>query len=398
MKLHEVRDLVRVRPRRFGRQAALARCHDIDELRTAARRALPRPVFDYVDGGADEETTLAANREAYRSARFQPWALTGQAEPDLSVGLFGRHLSRPIGLAPTGYTRMVHAGGEPAVARAATTRGVPYTVSTVATSTLEQVAEVASSTSLWFQLYVLTDRRRNDSLIDRAAAAGYDVLEVAIDAPVAGHRSRDVRNGLTIPPQLTLRALWDIGIRPGYWASQLQGEPLRIANVATDGASTVAALNKLFDSTVTWSDLEHIRNRWAGTLLLKGPLGPADVKHALDIGVDGVHLSNHGGRQLDRAPSPLGLLRSARDLAGENYPILVDSGIRHGMDIVVALALGANACMVGRPYLYGLAVGGQRGVELAIDTLTSQIRRTLQLLGVANVDELRDQEAVIVHE
>lgn len=396
MRLSEVRELVKVRPPRFGRHATLARCQDIGELRAAARRALPRPVFDYVDGGADEETTLLANREGFQRARFHPRALRGVSEPDLSTALFGRRLPIPVGLAPTGYTRMVHADGEPAVARAAAAHGWPYTLSTVATTTLEQVAAAAAG-DLWFQLYVLADRDRCDSLVDRAAAAGYRVLEVAVDAPIAGHRSRDVRNGLTIPPALTGRALWDIGVRPRYWATQLRGEPLRIANLATTGAATVAGLNELFNPTVSWRDLERIRGRWTGTLLLKGPLAPDDVKRAMSIGVDGVHLSNHGGRQLDRTTGPLDLLRQAREVAGDHYPILLDSGIRHGMDVAVAVALGADACMVGRAYLYGLAAGGQPGVEHAIDILTTQFRRTLALLGVRDIAELREHGMVISH-
>ncbi|WP_031466285.1 alpha-hydroxy acid oxidase [Sciscionella sediminilitoris] len=394
MRPSEIRELVRVQPPRIGRRAALDRCHDIDDLRAAARRVLPRPVFDYVDGGADEETTLAANRDTFRRTRFRPRVLRDVAEPDTSVRLFERRLPMPLGLAPTGYTRMVDAAGEPAVARAAAAHGLPYTLSTVGTSTIEQIAGTGHP-DLWFQLYMLADQDRTDALVDRAAEAGYRVLEVAVDAPVAGHRGRDVRNGLTIPPRLTPRALLDIGLRPRYWTGQLRGEPLRVANLTGSGAATVAAINALFDPRVTWQNLERVRRRWPGTLLLKGPLGAADVCRAKESGVDGVHLSNHGGRQLDRGPGPLELLAAARAAAGADYPILLDSGIRHGMDVAAAVALGADACLIGRAYLYGLAAGGGPGVERALDLLTAQFRRTLQLLGVRTIAELRECEVHI---
>lgn len=392
MKLREAWSLIGSRraPSTGTGSRILDACHDIPTLRAAARRVLPRAVFDYIDGGADDEISLTANQEAFRRVRFLPRALQNVADPDLSTTLFGTRLTAPLVLAPTGYTRMVHPGGECDVARAAAAWGIPYTLSTVATTAIEQVA-AQSPSPLWFQLYVLRDRGLTRALVERAQAAGVHVLEVAVDTAVSGHRTRDVRNGLTIPPRLTLQALLGIASRPRYWASTLRGAPLALANLQdiAQSATTVAGINSLFDPTVGWDDVAALRAHWPGALLLKGPLGPADVRRALELGADGVHLSNHGGRQLDRCVSPLDLLRPARDAVGHQLTIVVDSGIRHGSDIAAAVALGADACAVGRAYLYGAAVAGQRGVEHSIDLLTAQLRRAVQLLGVSSTSELR---------
>jgi len=408
VRLSEAWELVGLGSRRSTGNRALDRCHDIAALRAAARRRLPRAVFDYIDGGADEELTLAGNREAFHRVRFRPRALQDVSAPSLSTRLLGTELPAPIALAPTGYTRMIHPDAETGVARAAAARGLPYTLSTVATTTIEDVAATGHP-NLWFQLYVLRDRGLTRALVDRAADAGFRVLEIAVDSAVSGHRTRDVRNGLTIPPQLTAKTLLGIGAHPGYWSSVLRGAPLTLANLRdtgpdgrpnarprAGGPGTVAGINELFDPSVTWDDLASLREHWSGALVLKGPLGPSDVRRAVDLGIDGIHLSNHGGRQLDRCVSPLDLLRPAREAAGELPTILLDSGIRSGADIAAAIALGADACVVGRAYLYGAAAAGQRGVEHAIDLLTGQLRRTLQLLGATDLADLRKHGAELV--
>ena len=397
MRARELAALVRVRPPMLGRvERVLARSHDVDDLRREARRRLPRPVFDYVEGGADEELTLEDNRAAFRAWRFQPRALRDVSGVDTSCELFGSRQGIPIGLAPTGYTRMVHPEGELAVVRAAGARGVPYTLSTVATTSIEDVA-AARGGEVWFQLYVLRDRGLTASLVDRAAGVGYSALEVSVDVAVSGHRARDVRNGFTIPPRLTLRSVASIAARPGYWSGQLRAPALAFANIGdAEGAATIAGISALFDPAVGWDDLVAIRDRWPGTLVLKGPIAPEDAERAVGIGFDAIHLSNHGGRQLDRAPMPLDLLPAVRDRVGPAVAILVDSGIRHGADVAVALARGADFCAVGRPYLYGLAASGERGVLRAIDLLSEQLRRTMQLLGVASVAELRQEGARLV--
>jgi L-lactate dehydrogenase (cytochrome) len=392
MRYREIRELVRLQRFELDHdRRVLARCHDLADLRRAARRRLPGPVFGYVEGAADDEITLRANRAALRRWQFRPRVLRDVSEPDLSVSLLGSRWPAPIGLAPTGYTRMIHPDGELAVARAAASRGVPYCLSTVGTVTIEELAATGHR-DLWFQLYVLRDRKLAHALIDRAAAAGFRTLEVAVDTPVGGRRTRDLRSGLTIPPGLTVGAVLDIGLHPGYWTSMLRGPALRFASLDTPGAeaaNSIAGITSLFDSSLTWDDLDDIRARWPGTLLVKGPVGPADAARAVSAGVDGIHLSNHGGRQLDRCVPAIDLVRPVREAVGDRVALIADSGVRHGADVAVAIARGADTCMVGRGYLYGLAAAGQLGVEHAIDLLVAQLRRTLQLLGVVTIAELR---------
>jgi len=393
MNLSEIRELARLRPFQPDHdQRVIARCHDLADLRRAARRRLPRPVFGYVDGGADDEVTLRANRLALARWRFRPRVLRDVAEPDLRVSVLGSDFAAPIGLAPTGFTRLVHQAGEFAVARAAAARGLPYCLSTVGTTTVEDVAETGLR-DRWFQLYVLRDRDIVRELIERAAKAGYRALEVTVDAPVSGRRTRDLRNGLTMPPTLTPRALLEVAARPGYWMSLLRGPALRYASFtppAPESGTTIADIISMFDASLTWEDIEEFRALWPGPLLLKGPLGPADAVRAVAAGVDGIHLSNHGGRQLDRCIPTIDLVRPVREAIGDGAAIVLDSGIRHGGDVAVAIARGADLCMVGRGYLYGLAAAGQPGVEHAIDLLVAQLRRTMQLLGVTSIAELRE--------
>ena len=393
MKLSEIRELARLRAFEPDHdQRVIARCHDLADLRRAARRRLPRPVFGYVDGGSDDEVTLRANRSALRRWRFRPRVLRDVADPDLRVSVLGSEFAAPIGLAPTGFTRLVHQAGELAVARAAAGRGLPYCLSTVGTTTIEDVAGTGLR-DLWFQLYVLRDRDIARELIERAAKAGYRALEVTVDTPVSGRRTRDLRNGLTMPPMLTPRAMLEVAARPGYWMSLLRGPALRYASFrppAPESGTTIADIISMFDPSLTWEDIDEIRALWPGSLLLKGPLGPDDAARAAAAGVDGIHLSNHGGRQLDRCVPTIDMVRPAREAVGDGVAIVLDSGIRHGADVAVAIARGADLCMVGRGYLYGLAAAGQPGVEHAIDLLAAQLRRTMQLLGVTTIAELRE--------
>ena len=392
MRPAEVRALFRFRTVQLDPvRRRLARCYSVADLRSAARRALPRPVFDYVDGGADEELSLAANQRAFRRFAFLPRPLADVSAASLATTVLGSDLAAPFGLAPTGYTRMVHPAGELAAARAAASRSVPYALSTVGTTTIEDIGAVGHP-SWWFQLYVLRDRRLTWSLLERAAAAGARVVEVTVDTAVAGHRLRDLRRGLTIPPSIGLATLASIAVHVPYWTRMVTSPALSFANVLpTDGAgtATVAGMADLFDPSVTWDDLTEVRARWPGRLLVKGPLSPADATRAIALGADGVHLSNHGGRQLDRTVAPIDLVRPVREAIGGAPAIVVDSGIRHGADIAVALARGADQCMIGRAFLYGLAAGGEDGVRHAIDILSDELRRTMQLCGVTTVAELR---------
>jgi L-lactate dehydrogenase (cytochrome) len=389
VNIHEIRKLVRVKPPGpRGPQRRLARCHDIDDLRRSARRAIPRPVFDYVDGGADEELSLSGNVEAFRRWRFAPRALADVSAVDTTGQVFGQVVPLPLVLAPAGFTRMMHPAGEIAAARAAARRGLPYTLSTMATTSIADLAAAVPG-DLWFQLYILTDSGLTTHMVDQAAACGYRVLVVTVDTVVAGRRVRDVRNGLTIPPELTVRALASIGSRPAYWLRMLRSPAMRFANLAIGGSMTIADTAAYFHPGITWDDIAALRERWAGKLVVKGPLGAADARRALEAGADGVQLSNHGGRQLDRAIAPIDLLPQVRDAVGPDPAVLVDSGVRHGADIATAVALGADAAAIGRAYLYGLMTAGEPGVDKALGLLAAQYRRTLQLLGITSAAELR---------
>ncbi len=396
MNLHEVLELIQLR--RFERdpvQRLLNRTHMPDDFRAVAKRKLPRAVFDYVEGGADEEIAVEANRQAFIRRKLSPQLLRDVSITDLTGELFGHEFQVPIGLAPTGYTRMMHPTGEVSACLAAMARGIPYALSTMGTTTIEEVAGTGHP-NLWFQLYVTSDRRLSDPLIDRAGAAGYQSLEVTIDTVVTGRRTRDMRNGLTIPPQLSPRTIVDIARRPGYWVSMLRSPAIGFANFTALSPAEVKSaastrIGSLFDPSLNWADIEAIRKRWTGPLLLKGPIGPADARRALDIGVSGFHLSNHGGRQLDRCTPTIDLLAPLRAATGPDVPIAIDSGVRHGADIAVSIALGADMAFIGRPYVYAVAAAGQRGVEHVVAMLTDQLRSVMQLSGVTTLSELRKQ-------
>jgi L-lactate dehydrogenase (cytochrome) len=391
MRASEIRRLIQLKPVELdAARRRLSACHDIYELRRSARRVIPRPVFDYVDGAADEELSMAANLRAFRRWRFQPRALTGITAVDTATRLLDRDLPLPLVMAPTGYTRMMHPAGESGVARAAQRHGLPYTLSTMSTTSIEDVA-AAAQPDLWFQLYIQKDEGLTKELVNRAAAAGYRVLVVTVDTFVTGHRTRDERNGLVIPPALTLQTLGNIAVKPGYWMRMLRNEAIDFANFTGDGpgVTTIEGTGTMFNPTVSWDDIAALRSRWPGKLVIKGPVSAADATRAAELGVDGLQLSNHGGRQLDRTVPSVDLIARVRDAVGPDVAVVVDSGVRHGADIAVALALGADACAIGRAYLYGLMAGGEPGVDKVIDVLTDQFVRTLHLMGVSSVAELR---------
>jgi L-lactate dehydrogenase (cytochrome) len=407
-----MRKLVRLRTVPLDAQARrLGSCYDIGDLRRAARRRIPRPVFDYVDGAADEEIAVAANVAAFRSWRFLPRVLAGVESADTSATVFSSTLPVPMVLGPTGYTRMLHPDGEIGGARSAVRHGLPYTLSTMATTGVEELraavgsgagsgalsgagAGVASGSAgsaaeLWFQLYLTRDRVQSYDLVDRAAASGYTALVVTVDTVVAGNRVRDLRNGLAIPPELTLATIASVASRPSYWYQLLSGPSLDYANFAGRPRTTVMKTADFFDADLNWDDIAALRARWPGKLLIKGPVGPADARRAMELGLDGVQLSNHGGRQLDRTIAPVDLIAPVREAVGPSFTVLVDSGVRHGADVVIAIALGADAAVLGRAYLYGLMVGGEAGVDRALDLLSGQFRSTMQFLGMTSAAELR---------
>jgi L-lactate dehydrogenase (cytochrome) len=386
----ELRPLLRPAP--FVRDAderRLRRAASIADLRAIARRRTPRAVFDYVDGAADGELSLHRARRAYARVEFTPTVLRDVSAVDTGRDILGRRAALPFALAPTGFTRMMHHTGEPAVASVAEEFDIPYALSTMGTTTIEDVAAAAPQARRWFQLYLWRDRAPAKDLVQRAAAAGYDTLMLTVDTPVGGARLRDIRNGLTIPPALSLRTFLDGARHPHWWFNLLTTEPLNFASLESSYGSVEDMINNVFDPALTMDDVAWLRETWPGKLVIKGIQSVDDAVRVVDAGADGVLLSNHGGRQLDRAPVPLELVEPTVQALGDRAEVLVDTGITHGADILAAVALGARAALVGRAYLYGLMAGGRLGVEKAVTILAAEIVRTLQLIGVNSVDELR---------
>ncbi len=400
MRLSEARALVQLRkPEPDRDERTLRRCVTIEDLQHAAWRRWPAGVRGYVEGGADAEVSLARNRAAYQGLGLVPSTLRDVTDVDLRTSLLGRESALPFALAPTGYTRLMHTGGERAVARAARDAGIPYTVSTMATTRLEDVAgEVGGD--LWFQLYVWRDRGLVRDLIERAKASGYRALMLTVDTPVIGLRVRDAHNGFTIPPQLSALTVLDMARHPRWCANLLAGAPITFANFAREVGRTPEGVMefaaKQFDPSVSWEDLAWIRGLWKGPLVVKGLVSPADAAQAAEVGVDAVVLSNHGGRQLDQVVAPLQMLPEVRERVGDEFELLIDSGIRRGSDIALALALGADGVLVGRPYLYGLGAAGERGVAAAISMLAQELGRAMTLMGVTTVAQLRAEGAALV--
>lgn len=366
----------------------LAKATSVWELRQIAKRRTPKAPFDYVDGAAENEISLHRARMAYRDLEFNPGVLRDVTDADLSTEVFGTEISMPVGLAPTGFTRMMQTEGEYAGSAAAADKGIPFCLSTMGTASLEDVATHAPDGDNWFQLYLWKDRRASEELVRRAWETGYDTLLVTADTPVAGLRLRDTRNGMTIPPKLRLSTVLDASYRPEWWLNFLSTDPLSFASLSGSGASLPEVINSMFEPTLDFEDLEWIRSVWPGKLFLKGVLGVEDAQRAVAAGADGVVVSSHGGRQLDRVVQPLRALPRIREALGPDAEIIYDSGILSGTDAIIALTLGADFTLIGRAYLYGLMAGGQEGVERALELLEQEMRVTMHLLGVATVDEL----------
>jgi L-lactate dehydrogenase (cytochrome) len=388
-KPRDFADLLQFRRPTLDRTAArLERAHTIADLRTIARRVTPQAPFDYTDGAAEEELSLARARQAFRDIEFRPAILRDVSHVDTSVTVAGGRSAMPFGIAPTGFTRMMHAAGERAGAAAAGAAGIPFSLSTVGTATPEEVAAANPTGRNFFQLYMWRDRDRSTDVLDRAAAAGFDTLLVTVDVPVAGARLRDRYNGLTIPPTLTGRTVLNAIPKVRWWVDFLTTEPLGFSTFKEWDGTVAELLDTMFDPSVTYDDLVWIKDRWPGPVVVKGVQTLDDAKRCADLGVDGVLLSNHGGRQLDRAPVPFQLLPEVRRELPDDVEVWLDTGIMSGADIVAAIASGASFTLVGRAYLYGLMAGGRRGVDRAIQILSDEVVRTMKLLGVRSVGEL----------
>lgn len=366
----------------------LSRAFTIYDLRDIAKKRTPQGPFDYTDGGADQELALKRARQAFQDLEFNPSVLRDVSDVDLSQEVLGKRVELPVGIAPTGFTRMMHSEGEIAGAMAAEAFGIPFTLSTMGTRSIEEVAQAAPNGRNWFQLYMWKERDRSIALIDRAAKAGFEALVLTVDVPVAGDRLRDKYNGLTIPPALTLRTLVNAAPRVGWWFNFLTTDPLKFASLDSWNGTVAELLDSMFDPTVTFDDLKWIRKQWPGKLVVKGIQNVEDAAKAVKAGADAIVLSNHGGRQLDKAPVPFLLLPEVSKKLGNQTEIFVDSGIMHGSDVVAAVAHGAKFTLVGRAYLYGLMAGGRQGVDKTFDILQQQMIRTMKLLGVRSLSEL----------
>jgi L-lactate dehydrogenase (cytochrome) len=365
-------------------QAALT----IADLRDIAQRRTPKAAFDYTEGAAEAEISLKRARQAFEDIEFTPSILRDVSRVDMTSEVLGAPVAMPFGIAPTGFTRMMQSEGEIAGAGAAAAAGIPFSLSTMGTTAIEDVKAANPHGRNWFQLYMWKDRDRSMALVDRAAAAGFDTLLVTVDVPVAGARLRDKRNGFSIPPQLTAGTVINAIPRPEWWINFLTTEPLAFASLDRWSGTVGELLDTMFDPTVTFDDLAWIKEQWPGKLVVKGVQNVDDARQLASMGVDGITLSNHGGRQLDRAPIPFHLLPEVVREVGMDTEVHLDTGIMSGADIVASVALGAKFTLIGRAYLYGLMAGGREGVDRTIEILAEQIARTMRLLGVTTLEEL----------
>ena len=360
----------------------------IYDLRKIAKRRTPAAAFDYTDGAAEGEFSMKRARQAFEDIEFHPGVLTDVSTVDTTTEVLGGTSAMPFGIAPTGFTRLMQTEGEIAGAGAAGAAGIPFTLSTLGTTSIEDVRAADPDGRLWFQLYVMREREISYGLVERAAKAGFDTLFFTVDTPVAGSRLRDKRNGFSIPPHLTMKTLMNAIPRPWWWFDFLTTPKLEFASLSSTGGTVGELLDNAMDPSINYEDLKIIREMWPGKIVIKGVQNLEDSKKLADLGVDGILLSNHGGRQLDRAPVPFHLLPEVVREVGMDTEVMVDTGIMNGADIVASMALGAKFTLVGRAYLYGLMAGGRRGVDRTIEILSDEVRRTMKLLQVHNIAEL----------
>jgi L-lactate dehydrogenase (cytochrome) len=366
---------------------------NVEDLRTLARRKIPKALFDYVDRGSYDELTYGTNRSDLKAIRFRQRVLIDADNRSLATTMLGEAVSMPVAIAPTGLTGLLHGNGEMVAARAAEKAGIRFTLSTMSICSIEDVRS-ATTAPFWFQLYVFRDRGFSEEVIARAHRAGCTALFVTVDLPLRGQRHADIKNGLQVPPRLTMRNAFDIATKPGWAMSVLMGKRKSFGNIDAylkrKGGVWAAGrwANDNFDASLSWRDVEWVRKLWPGKLVLKGILDPADAQMAADLGADAIVVSNHGGRQLDGAPSTIVALPKIAEAAGHRLEVLFDGGVRSGQDVLKALALGARGCMVGRAYLYGLAAMGEAGVAKALGMIGDELRVSMSLTGVQNIGEV----------
>ncbi len=373
----------------------LKKVASVEDLRRLAKRRLPAGVFDYIDGGAEDERTLATNSSDFARLEFRPRIMRDVSQLDTSTTIFGKPASMPVILSPTGFTRIAHSEGELAVTRAAERAGIPWSLSTMGTRSIEECAAANPTGEKWFQVYTWKDRGLVEDLVGRAKAAGYGALWLTVDTAVLGRRERDVRRGMTLPPKLGPKTLIDGAIHPGWTWDFLQGGPITFANIVgrheEDGSTAVTLADHVarqFDQALSWDDIDWLRGIWDGPIVLKGIQTVEDAKQAVSVGVAGIGLSNHGGRQLDDAPTPVSLIEPVRQEIADQATIICDGGIRRGSDIVKAIALGADAVSLGRPYFLALGAGGEAGVDWLLDFLREGLERTMALSGCRSLAEI----------
>ena len=375
-------------------------CYNFNDFRKLAKKKLPAPIFHYIDGGADDEVTLRRNTEAFNDCDLIPNILNSVGEPDLSTSVFGRKINMPIFLSPTAMQSLYHPDGDKASARAAEKFGTMYSMSTMASSSIEEIANISSGPKL-FQLYIHKDQSFTDDLIERCRRANFDGLCLTVDTLVAGNRERDHRTGFTTPPKLTLESLLSFAMRPQWVFNYLTNKKFELANIKhkTDKGTNIAKsvidyINEQYDPAMSWKDAEYCIKKWNGPFALKGIMSVEDTKRAIDIGCTAIMISNHGGRQLDGSRSPFDQLKAIRDAVGDKLEIIVDGGIRRGTHVLKALAAGATACSFGKAFLFSLGAGGQLGVERLLQNMHDEIRRNMILMGCKNLKELNRNKII----
>ena len=379
---------------------SLKKCYNFEDFRILAKKKLPAPIFHYIDGGSDDESTLKRNTESFNDCDLVPNILASVGKPDLSTNIFGRKIDMPIFLSPCAMQRLYHHDGDKASAKAASKFGTFYSMSTMANNTIEEISNLSSGPKL-FQLYVHKDKSITDDLIDRCRRSNFDGMCLTVDTLVAGNRERDHRTGFTTPPRLTLKSLLSFAMHPTWVFNYLTHEKFKLANVAkkTDKGTNIAKsvidyINEQYDPAMNWKDAEYCVKKWNGPFALKGVMSVEDAKRAIDIGCTAIMISNHGGRQLDGSRSPFDQIKAISDAVGDKIEIILDGGVRRGTHVLKALAAGAKACSFGKMFLFSLAAGGQKGVEHLLSTMHDEINRNMVLMGCKNLKELNSSKLI----